>query len=135
MSDEFGFEDDFEGDSDIDLTPLIDVVFLLIIFFVLATTFSKPVLDVVLPSSDTAQKEKFDKGELLVEINSDGEIYNDKTLYTRMNIMELITKDTSNTMILHIDENSPFKSFLLIIDSAKKIDRKNIVVATDDKNE
>ncbi len=135
MSDEFGFEDDFEGDSDIDLTPLIDVVFLLIIFFVLATTFSKPVLDVVLPSSDTAQKEKFDKGEFLVEINSDGEIYNDKTLYTRMNIMELITKDTSNTMILHIDENSPFKSFLLIIDSAKKIDRKNIVVATDDKNE
>ena len=38
-------DDDFG--ADIDLTPLIDVVFMLLLFFILAATFSAPVLKVV----------------------------------------------------------------------------------------
>ncbi|MEA2012825.1 MAG: biopolymer transporter ExbD, partial [Verrucomicrobiota bacterium] len=66
------FDLDNQFDSDIDLTPLIDVIFLLIIFFVLATTFSKPVLDVVLPSSQAASQVKSDKKDLIVEVNEMG---------------------------------------------------------------
>ncbi len=131
MHGEFDLDDNF--DSDIDLTPLIDVVFLLIIFFVLATSFSKPVLEVILPSSDSAKVEKFDKGELLVEITKEGVINFDGQVFTEENIMTLIETDTAATMILHIDREAPFNAFLIIIDNAKKINRKNIVVATDEK--
>ena len=36
---------DFDEDASIDLTPVIDVIFMLLIFFIMTTTFSKPVLD------------------------------------------------------------------------------------------
>ena len=45
-------DDDF--DADIDLTPLIDVVFMLLLFFILAASFSQPVLQVALPAAGTA---------------------------------------------------------------------------------
>ncbi|MCK5132592.1 MAG: biopolymer transporter ExbD [Candidatus Sabulitectum sp.] len=133
MGNDFWLDDQF--DSDIDLTPLIDVVFLLIIFFVLATSFSKPVLEIVLPGSDTAEEEIFKNGDIIVEINRDGEIYCGAMIYTEENIMELINMDRSSTMILHVDKEAPFEAFLLIIDSAKKIERDNIVVVTDDEND
>lgn len=41
----------FEDEPQIDLTPLIDCLFMLIIFFVLTMSFSKPVLEVVLPQA------------------------------------------------------------------------------------
>jgi len=46
LDDEFG--------ADIDLTPLIDVVFMLLLFFILAASFSAPVLQVALPTARTA---------------------------------------------------------------------------------
>ena len=43
------FDGDFDaGDINLDLTPLIDVIFMLLIFFILTTTFAKPLLDVVI---------------------------------------------------------------------------------------
>ena len=46
---------DFDEDASIDLTPVIDVIFMLLIFFIMTTTFSKPVLDIVLPASETSR--------------------------------------------------------------------------------
>jgi len=131
MNNNFLFDED--AYSDIDLTPLIDVVFLLIIFFVLAASFSKPVLEIILPSSNTAEREQHDNGELLVEITNEGEIFYNNTLYNQDNIMQLLNADPTSTMVLHVDKEAPFKAFLLIIDSAKKINRNNIVVATDEE--
>lgn len=51
IKNDFSFEDD---DLSLDLTPLIDVIFMLVIFFVLTTTFSKPVIDMILPKSTSA---------------------------------------------------------------------------------
>lgn len=126
---------DEESYSDIDLTPLIDVVFLLIIFFVLAASFSKPVLELILPSSNTAEREQYDNGELMVEITDKGEIFYNSIAYNKENIMQLINTDPNSTMVLHIDKDAPFEVFMLIIDSAKQINRNNIVVATEEENE
>ena len=125
------FNMDKEFDSDIDLTPLIDVVFLLIIFFVLATTFSKPVLDVVLPNSKAAGKVKSDKEDLIVEIDKDGRIMCENNEYTKETINDLLHLRPERRMNLHIDKAAPFESFIQIIDRAKLINRKNIVVTTE----
>ena len=45
------FNLDLEEEPSIDLTPLIDTIFMLLIFFIMTTTFSRPVLDIVLPAS------------------------------------------------------------------------------------
>ena len=50
------FNLDLEEEPSIDLTPLIDTIFMLLIFFIMTTTFSRPVLDIVLPASSEAHK-------------------------------------------------------------------------------
>ena len=50
-----------DEEPQIDLTPLIDCLFMLIIFFVLTMSFSKPVLEIMLPESRSAIEQKADK--------------------------------------------------------------------------
>ena len=60
--------DDENEEPRIDLTSLIDVIFMLVIFFVMTMTFSsKPVLDIVLPESTEATVSKVPE-ELLVAV-------------------------------------------------------------------
>ena len=61
---------DFDEDASIDLTPVIDVIFMLLIFFIMTTTFSKPVLDIVLPASETAEEPSRKNAELLISVKA-----------------------------------------------------------------
>lgn len=60
--------------ADIPLTPLIDVVFLLLIFFLVATSFTRRELDqkVELPSAEGGAKSAFNKRNLVINIRGDG---------------------------------------------------------------
>ena len=72
---------DFDEDASIDLTPVIDVIFMLLIFFIMTTTFSKPVLDIVLPASETAEESSRKNAELVISVKADGTIhYQDRQL-------------------------------------------------------
>ena len=69
--------DDENEEPRIDLTSLIDVIFMLVIFFVMTMTFSsKPVLDIVLPESTQAKASEVPE-ELLVAVKADGSIWAD----------------------------------------------------------
>lgn len=59
--------------SGVDVTPLIDVLFMLIIFFVLTTTFSRGALDVDLPNASTAESRREEASVLL--ISKDGSLF------------------------------------------------------------
>ena len=59
---------DIDEEINIDLTPLIDVVFMLLIFFIMTTTFSKPVLDVILPASKMAEGKETQTQEILISV-------------------------------------------------------------------
>ena len=65
-------DDPLNDDISLDITPLIDVIFMLLIFFIMTTTFSKPVLDIVLPQSETSEDPTANKGELLISVREDG---------------------------------------------------------------
>lgn len=74
---EMGFLEDpteVESDVEVGLTPLIDVVFQLLVFFMLTSTFAAPALELVLPqlSGEPAAPEDT---ALLVEISEEGSIY------------------------------------------------------------
>ena len=59
--------DELEEEPRVDLTPLIDVIFMLVIFFVMTMTFSKPVLDVVLPAAQNSEVKK-KTAELVISV-------------------------------------------------------------------
>lgn len=131
MDDDFFGEDDYSGN--VDLTPLLDAVFILIIFFAIAATFSKPVLDVILPESETAEEISVSEGEIAISINRKGEIIFDGKKYTEKNISTLMNKDRKKAIYLYIDEEAPFKSFLIVLDSSRKEGRDNVYISTEKK--
>ena len=71
------FFGNFDEEPQIDLTPLIDCLFMLIIFFVLTMTFSRPVLEIVLPEAVHAEASG-KRDEILLNVKSDGTFWLDQ---------------------------------------------------------
>ena len=77
-----------------DLTPLIDVVFLLLIFFMISTSFNKyGKFDITLPQSDVVEKSEDSPVEIIIDKNGDYFILKD----------EISTPVTLDTMESHLN--------------------------------
>ena len=122
---------DFDEDINIDLTPLIDVIFMLLIFFIMTTTFSKPVIDIMLPASKTAEKAGSETKEIVITVSNKGDIYYDKNIISA-NELEKILKDNPDKILnMFIDKTAPFQSFVHIVDIAKKEREGRFIISTD----
>ena len=122
---------DFDEDINIDLTPLIDVIFILLIFFIMTTTFSKPVIDVLLPASKTAEKAGSETKEIVITVSNKGDIYYGENIISA-NELEKILKDNPDKILnMFIDKTAPFQSFVHIVDIAKKEREGRFIISTD----
>src|SRR5690606_37870604 len=66
-----------EEDTGIDLTPMLDVVFIMLIFFIVTSSFIKESgVEVQRPQADTASTQ--DKGNIFIAVTADGPAWNDK---------------------------------------------------------
>ena len=80
----------------INITPLIDIVFLLLVFFMLATSFiQKSTIEVNLSSGETVQIEN-QKNNVVLILNKTGKIYLNNKLISISNIKNEITKIINN---------------------------------------
>ncbi|WP_029888778.1 ExbD/TolR family protein [Polycyclovorans algicola] len=66
-----------EEDAAIDLTPMLDVVFIMLIFFIVTTSFVKEAgVDVNRPSADTATRQE--QGSIMIALRANGEVWMDR---------------------------------------------------------
>ena len=122
---------DFDEDINIDLTPLIDVIFMLLIFFIMTTTFSKPVIDIMLPASKTAEKAGSETKEIVITVSNKGDIYYGENIISA-NELEKILKDNPDKILnMFIDKTAPFQSFVHIVNIAKKEREGRFIISTD----
>ncbi len=121
---------DLDEDINIDLTPLIDVIFMLLIFFIMTTTFSKPVLDIVLPASDTSEAADKKYSELIIVVDGGGKIFYGETEIDAQALTALLREKPDELLNLHMDEKAPFESFVSIVDIAKKERGGRFVIST-----
>lgn len=132
MNDLFGMDDPLSesADASLDLTPIIDVVFLLLIFFIMATTFSMPVLDVVLPTADSAEPVQEKNATLAISIDPQGRILHKGAELDRLALAELLNSDQALSVTLFVDERAPFEPFVMVMDQAKLARRTNVSITT-----
>jgi len=123
----------------VDLTPLIDVVFLLLIFFMVSTTFERQAfLKVDLPEA-SAVEDRRDLPEFLeLVIDSAGRMYlNDMRLVDseeqtiRAAIIEAVGDDRSVPLILRADRMTPHHHVVTAMDVAAQLGFHNLSIATD----
>lgn len=131
------FSDDFmddEMDADVDLTALIDVIFMLLIFFVVASTFIKPAMEVTLPETKTAETTGASSGELnVVTITSEGDIYFKDRQVELDEVGALIAQHKDARLNLYVDEGAPFLPVLTVMDEAKAQEHESLFISTKKK--
>jgi len=111
------------GQANIDLTPLIDVVFQLLIFFLLTATFqNNPSFKVKLPKAKNQDVTREPKA-VVVNIGSSGEIeiegkrVDDRELELRL--CAAAQEDTSTGVNIRADESTPHQFVVKVMDVAK----------------
>jgi|YNPMSStandDraft_2_1061718.scaffolds.fasta_scaffold00012_22 biopolymer transport protein ExbD len=106
----------------IEMTPLIDMVFLLLIFFLLSTSLDNyKKLNIVLPSSQTAEKVQIK--DITIFIDKENNIYfNDNIVSLKKldSFLQNIDKNSISTVFINGDENVQYKLIIDIIDILRK---------------
>ncbi len=120
----------FDDDLSIDLTPLIDVIFMLLVFFIMTTTFSKPVLEIMLPQAQNTDAGKKQE-EIVISVDAEGKFFYNSEEVDLNFISETIDKNPDATLNLYIDKDTPFKSFVHIVDKAKAREGGKFVISTE----
>jgi biopolymer transport protein ExbD len=124
------FED--EPDVSLDMTPLIDAVFMLLVFFIMATTFSKPVLEVVLAKADSAGAKEVVQEKLTVTITEDGIIlFEDEAVLPDDIAVRLEPLPKEAPIVFHVDTAAHFGLFVRVLDAAKGQGRANFIINAD----
>ena len=124
---------------EINLAPLIDVVFILLLFFVVTTTFTREtqlkvdlpeaVSGTALPASDSQQLEVLVTIDGAFELNGNPLANND--LNTLMEALRLESDgDTSLPVMLSADAKAPYQSVVTAMDAASKLGFSHLRITT-----
>lgn len=123
----------------IDLTPLIDVVFLMLIFFMVSTTFDKQArLKVDLPeASQTDRSEQVAPEKIAITIDATGSFYvNDSELVQsdartlRRTLQKIADEKTDLPVIVSGDRNAPLQSMMTVLDVAAQLGMSQLSFVT-----
>ncbi len=124
------FRSEHKRIPDINITPLIDVVFILLIFFMIGSTFEKPVMKVALPEAESG--EPTDAKSIEVVINKDAKICADGIEYNIKELETFLRKAVSlNPLVfvtLSCDSELAFREFVSVMDVLNKAGVKNTAV-------
>jgi biopolymer transport protein ExbD len=126
------FED--EEEDAVNLTPMLDVVFIMLIFFIVTASFVKEAgIDVNRPSAATAERKE--KGNILVAISENNQIWinrrqvNPRAL--RANIERMHAENPNGAVVIQADEESKNKLLVQVMDAARMVGVKNVSIAAE----
>ena len=138
------FSDHKEEETTINLTPLIDVVFLLLIFFMVSTTFSKESqLRIKLPESSNEPVEQQQTQVLEIEISAKGvyavkgpkeaaakQLLNENPETLRRAIINVTKSESDVVLMIRADRQTPHQSVIRAMDISRRLGITNITFAT-----
>jgi len=122
---------DIDG-ADIDITPMLDIVFIILIFFIVKTSFVKESgISVNRPSAETAEQKT--GSNLLVAIRANGEIWIDRRVVdvrsVRANIERMKADNPEGAAIIQADEFAPSGLLVKVMDQIRLAGITNISIA------
>jgi len=121
-----------EEESNIDITPMLDVVFIMLIFFIVTATFIKESgIDVNRPDAATAVKKS--KANILIAINDKNEIWIDRRQVdirsVRPNIERLHAENPQGSVVIQADKKSYTETLIKVMDASRSAGVYNVAIA------
>ena len=123
-----------DDESEVNITPLIDIVFIMLIFFIVTATFVKEAgIDVNKPDAPTAEVKK--KANILIAIDANNNIWLDRRkIDVRSvipNIKRLRAENPQGSVVIQADEESKNKMLVEVMDAARQAGVTNIALAAE----
>ena len=111
-----------EAEEEISLTPMLDVVFILLIFFIVTANFIKePGLEVNRPDSDTSEIQE--NAAILIAVGGNDEIYMDgrriDVRQVKANVLKLLADNPQGTVVIQADETASADAIIQVMDGAR----------------
>jgi biopolymer transport protein ExbD len=111
-----------EEESEINLTPMLDVVFIMLIFFIVTANFIKePGLEVNRPDSDTSEIQE--NAAILIAVGGNDEIYMDgrriDVRQVKANVLKLLADNPQGTVVIQADETASADAIIQVMDGAR----------------
>ena len=121
--------------TEVNLTPMLDVVFIMLIFFIVTATFVRdPGAIVQRPTARTA--EKLEGGTVLVALTSQDQLFIDKRRVdvdaVRPMIERLLLENPQSSVVIQADTNSTHGLFVQVIDEARAAGAERIYIAAEE---
>jgi len=124
-----------EEAEEINMTPMLDVVFILLIFFIVTASFVKEAgIDVNRPEAATAVKKE--RANILVAISDKGEIWINKRRVdvrtVQANIERLKAENPQGTVVIQADKKATTDVLVKVMDSARAAGVYDVSIAADE---
>lgn len=121
-----------DDDSHFDMTPMLDIVFIMLIFFIVTTSFTKESgIDINRPTASTAVRSEH--GNILIAISENNEIWIDKrnidVRSVRANVERLHAENPQGAVIIQADKNSRNGILVQVIDQTRLAGISNVSIA------
>ena len=123
-----------EEENEINLTPMLDVVFIMLIFFIVTATFIKEAgIQVERPNTITAETQ--DDAAILIAISETDEIWIDRQerdpRAVRGIIERLHAENPKGSIVIQADEGSTHDVLVVVMEAAKSAGVTNVSIASD----
>jgi biopolymer transport protein ExbD len=123
-----------EESEEINLTPMLDVVFIMLIFFIVTATFIKEAgIQVERPDTFTADTQ--DDASILIAISENNEIWIDRKERdprgVRGVIERLHAENPKGSIVIQADEESNHETLVIVMEAAKAAGVTNVSIAAD----
>ncbi len=125
------------ADEEINVTPLMDIVFIMLIFFIVTSTFVKePGADINRPEAMTAKERKF--ASILVAIDAENKIWIDKDEVplemVRLGVEQLKQENPKGTAVVQVDRNAESRYLVEVVNQIRAAGVTDIAVSTEEQS-
>ena len=123
-----------EAEGEIDITPMLDVVFIMLIFFIVTASFVKESgIEVNRPDASTSQAKP--RANILIAVNAADEIWINKrrvdVSQVRANIERLHAENPQGTVVIQADEESNTRAVVAVMDAARAAGVYDVSLSTE----
>ena len=127
------FRERTDTEQRVDISPLIDMVFILLIFFMVSTTFVKDMkLDLNRPSAATATNAS--TKAIRLYIDNAGDVYLDgqpvRVWVIQSRVRDLLASSASGSVLVVTDDQVPAGRLVEVVDQARRAGAQDVGVAT-----
>jgi biopolymer transport protein ExbD len=119
----------------VDITPLLDVVFQLLLFFILTSALVQPGIELDLPESD--QNSEALEADLVISVDREGRVFINDRIVSLEEIEDPLrsfaAQNSNGNVILRVDSAVSYGNFFSILDASRNAGIHNLHLAYEEK--